>query len=541
MKTHTNNYKTNIAMFGRQLDSIITYTIDNEIIELGAEELNSITPHYKGDILKSVMKQLDIDSNVEIPVGTEINYKFGVKVGDSYEYLDFGNYIVYSVQKLEDYRSWQIICYDKMLYSMVNYESMGITYPITIRNYINAICTHLGLQFKNINDTFANYDKEIANELYLDENGGSLGYTFRDVLDELAQVTASTICINEANDKLEIRYITNTNDTIDEEYLKDVNVKFGEIYGPINTITFKRSADSDIISLSNPVDLADDEKVEIAIKDNQILNGNDRSDYLQDILDTLYGLQYSINDFSSPGITYYDLCDRYSITIDNKTYSCIMLNNEVLVTQGLQENVYTDMPEISKTDYTKTDKTDRRINQTYIIVDKVNGRIDSVADRTTVLESDNVDIKTKFGNYTLKSEYATLKTSVEQIQTDTYTRTDIKSILKGTFYDENNNQIVSEIVRTTSGTFDENGMTYEKSNAQTKTTINEVGVNTRRTSNNETILFAGYVDDDNTQFPDFKGQTIVATENIQVKNYFVMPDAHSRIEKYEDGGGMFYV
>ena len=52
-------------------------------------------------------------------------------------------------------------------------------------------------------------------------------YTYRDILDELAQVTASTICLDE-NDKLELRYISNNAvDTIDEEYLKDINVNFG--------------------------------------------------------------------------------------------------------------------------------------------------------------------------------------------------------------------------------------------------------------------------------------------------------------------------
>lgn len=226
MKTHTNTFKTNIARFGRDLDSKITYTDNGSTIELGAEDLNSITPHYQGDILKSVMKQLDIDSNVEIPVGTVVNYQFGVKVGNNYEYLDFGNYIVYKVEKQEDYRSYKITCYDNMLLSMVDYVDLSINYPITIRDYISAICTHLGLTFKNSSDTFVNYDKEIPSELFLDENGNSLGYKFRDVLDQLAQVTASTICINEEDDELEIRYITDTNDIIDEDYFKDVKVNF---------------------------------------------------------------------------------------------------------------------------------------------------------------------------------------------------------------------------------------------------------------------------------------------------------------------------
>ena len=202
MKVHTSEFKEEIKKLGRQLGSKITYGET----ELGNEELNSVTPHYESTILKSVMKQLDVDSNVEIPLETIINYQFGVKVGNGYEYLDYGNYVVYKVEKQEDTRSWKITCYDKMLYAMKPYESLGVSFPISIKDYLQAICTKLGLTLASGN--FANEDKMIMNELYLDASGNGLDYTFRDVLDEIAQATGSTICINE-NDELEVRYPQN--------------------------------------------------------------------------------------------------------------------------------------------------------------------------------------------------------------------------------------------------------------------------------------------------------------------------------------------
>ena len=381
MKAHTNNYKNCISSNGRELDSIISYELNGDTIELGAEDLNSITPHYKGDILKSVMKQLDIDTNVDIPLGTEINYQFGVKVNGQYEYLDFGNYIVYSSEKQEDLYSYKIVAYDKMLNSMKDYESLGITYPISIRNYINALCTKIGLTFANISDTFANYNRMIQSELYLDSQGNSMDYKYRDVLDELAQVTGSTICINN-NDELEIRYITNTNDTIDEEFFKNINVNFGEKYGPINSIVLSRSGGADNVYLKDDQSIEQNGLCEIKINDNQILNGNDRADYLPDLFSKLGGLEYYLNDYESIGITYYDLCDRYNVQIGENVYSCVMFNNEINVTQGLEENVYTEKPIPSETDYSKADKTDRKINQTYFIVDKQNQTIQSVITNT---------------------------------------------------------------------------------------------------------------------------------------------------------------
>lgn len=525
MKLHTSAFKENVKKFGRELDSIISYTLNGETIELGGESLNSVTPHYQGAILKSVMKQLDIDSNVDIPVGTQLNYQFGIKIENDYEYLDFGNYIVYSSEKQEDTNSYKIICYDKMLYSMKDYENIGVTYPITIRNYINAICNYLGITFANSNDTFANYDKEIPSELYLSNNGTSLGYTFRDTLDQLAEVTASTICINE-NDELEIRYINETNDTIDEEYLKDINVNFGEKFGSINTIVLSRSGGSD--NVYYPSNLPE-VPCEIKIIDNLIMNDNNRSNYLPDIYDKLNGLEYYINDFTSTGICYYNLCDKYNVIIGENNYSCIMFNDEINITQGLEEKVYTDMPDDTNTDYKKADKIDRKINQAYIIVDKQNQQIEAVTSTVSTIdvrENNNYqELLSKFGDYMPTSDFVDLENSVRQLQTDTYTKTEVDTKLTDGSV---------TMVSTTSGTFDEDGLTIEKTNAKSKGRFNETGVTVfdATGSIDEELLFAGYDESLN--------ESIVRTKNINVTKYLSI-GTKSRIEDYENGTGIFYV
>ena len=413
MKAHTNNFKENLQLLGRELDVIITYTNNNETITLDNETLNSINLHYQGNILKSVMKQLDIDSNNDIPLNSIINCQIGIKVNNSYEYLNYGNYIVYSSEKQEDFKSYKITCYDKMLYSMVDYEDLEITYPITIRNYINAICTKLGLTFANSSDTFANYNRQIASELYLDSGGNALGYTYRDVLDELAQVTASTICINN-NDELEIRYITSTNDTIDEEFLKDTNVNFGEKYGPINSIVLSRSAETDNVYIQDSQSIEQNGLCELKIVDNQIMNGNDRSDYLPDLLSILDGLEYFINDYSSIGILYYELCDRYTVQVGENSYSCVMFNDSINITSGIEEDVYTEMPQQTETDYKKADKTDQKINQTYLIVDKQNQAIEGVVSRVDGQDEQIATIRLQYNELLSRiSDIADITTSGE--------------------------------------------------------------------------------------------------------------------------------
>ena len=144
---------------------------------------------------------------------------------------------------------------------------------------------------------------------------------------------------------------------------------------------------------------------ELMISENQFMNFNDRADYLQELSDKLFGVEYYLNDFVSTGIMYYDLLDMYNVRIYGKTYNCLMLNDEQDITQGLEENIHTDRPEKSETDYKKADTTDRRINQTYLIVDKQNQKIEGVinqigdrSEKTTTITADIDGLNSKVSN-----------------------------------------------------------------------------------------------------------------------------------------------
>ena len=144
MKQHSQQLKQELLKLGRQIDNVVTY--GNTTLR---EELYKVTPLFEGSILKSVMKQLDIETSQDIPEGTILNYQLGIKVGEEYEYLDYGNYIVFKNEVLEDKRRYKLTCYDKMLYSMKQNEDLSVTYPITIKNYLAALATKIGLTVKN--------------------------------------------------------------------------------------------------------------------------------------------------------------------------------------------------------------------------------------------------------------------------------------------------------------------------------------------------------------------------------------------------------
>ena len=209
MKSHTSEFKEEIKTLGKQQSVKITYKENNVTKTLTDEDINSATPNYEASLLKSVMKVLELDSNVSIPKGTEIKFEYGLLVNGAYEYLNYGNYIVAKEpEKQEDTLSYKITCYDKMLYSMKDYEHVEIPYPCTIKQYLVALCNKIGLQFKD--SDFANANRQITSELFMtiNEDGtySSMGYTYRDVLDQIAETTGGCICIT-LDDKVEVRYI----------------------------------------------------------------------------------------------------------------------------------------------------------------------------------------------------------------------------------------------------------------------------------------------------------------------------------------------
>lgn len=485
MKTHTLDFKEEIKLLGRQQSVKISYTLNGEQIILTSEDINSVTPNYNANILKSVMKVLDIDSNIAIPKNTEIKFEYGILIGNEYEYLNYGNYIVAEEpQKQEDTLSYKIKCYDKMLFSMKDYEKLQVEYPCTIKEYLTALCTKIGLTLKNAD--FANQNREITSDLFAD-----LGYKYRDVLDQIAETTGGIICLN-LNDEIEVRYANNTNDLIDEEYINDTNVEFGEKYGPINSIVLSRAEESDNVYKKDEESIALNGLCEIKIKENQFMNFDNRSDYLNELAEKLFGLEYYLNDFSSTGIMYYDLFDKYNILIRGNTYSCIMLNDEQLITQGLEENIYTEKLEQSETDYSKADKTDQKINRTTLIVDKQNQKIIQViaesaenTERVNEMQS-TVDgsvqriteTETRLNNDYLtadqvEAENQTLKDDIDILKQQQLTITTNAQGLQVQI-DQINNEGVKTVKNTTVD-INEAGVTVGKSDSEFSTTMNNTG------------------------------------------------------------------
>ena len=409
MRAHTNAFKQEIASFGKQISGrlyrylnydLITEDGDTLItedsIKLLSEQINpsdkelideeliySISLVKNGQLLQSLMKELDFEAQYDLKIGETVNAQFGVLVGNDFEYLDYGNYIVYSKEYIAENQTWQYVCYDKMLYSMVQYKPLNITYPCTIRQYLIALANRIGLTFANANDTFTNYNEQVLEELFEGQNT-----TYRDILDKLSEITASNILIND-NDQLQLGYPSETNDTIDEENLKDVNVNFGEIFGPINKVAITETDGGYEYPAENSQSIETNGLWQVNINDNLFAFNGNSEQIAQNILNKLNGLYYSINDFSTTGVCYYDYLDLFNVSIGEDAYKCLLLNNEINITQGLEENIFTEKRENIKTEQNNYETSIINNKQVQFQINKQKGEISSRVEKNGVISAIN--------------------------------------------------------------------------------------------------------------------------------------------------------
>lgn len=391
MKVVSNDYKNRIKEMGREIDSVITYynhykmiTEDNkyiltedgvkinteqinanDVIEITAEDIYGVKLITHGSLLKTMMKELDFEIKQDMNIGSIVNYKFGLKVNGDYEYVDYGNFIVNEKEFNEDTQTYSYKAYDMMLKSMIPYKDTS-EYPTTLYGLLNSVLEHCGISL-GITE-FPNSERDIYDNPF---NG--MDITCRDVLDFITEVTGCSSYID--NDEFIIMWPSETNEILYEDSFKDTNVKFNKVYGPINSILFSRSEDTDIVEIKDDTSIEENGVTQIKIKDNPLLEGNDRSDYFEEMFDVLNGLTYSINELSSIGITYLDYLDKFKIVIGENEYNCLLLNDEINVEQGLEENIFTDEIEETEQEYRTSRLSDKDQKWANIQVKKDLGEI----------------------------------------------------------------------------------------------------------------------------------------------------------------------
>ena len=160
---------------------------------------------------------------------------------------------------------------------------------------------------------------------------------------------------------------------IDDELLKDVNVDFKEKYGPVNSLTIS-SNNTVINSLEDKKSIEKNGKITFNINDNYLLNYNSDA-FINQLFNKIYNLEYYTYDFDSTGILVLEALDRFIVNHNNNNYNCLMLNDDIKLTQGLIETTYAEKPEENEDNYYSVSPQEKKINNALISIDKANAEL----------------------------------------------------------------------------------------------------------------------------------------------------------------------
>lgn len=361
-----NNFFKNISKYGRQFD--IQVELNNE--KMNGNDINVFKHRFNSTLFCTIMRVIELDTNTKIEKGTTLSGKIGIKFDEmgQYDYLNYKNYKTLADSEYnEDTKAYITKAYDKMHESMIEFDATGLSFPTTVRKLLIHICDKLKWSIDNIPASFINSNSIITNDVF-----SNINYTYRNVLDEIAKVTCSFPCF--IDDKFTLKYITETGKSINNDYLDEDNLTFTKEYF-INSVVFARAEDSDTIYRKDDDSIKQNGLHEYKISDLQILSNDDRSNYIEEMYQYLKNLRFWIFDIQTIGVFMFDIADRFTVKTDNAEYSVVLLNAEGTVEQGLSEQMYTDEPAETETDYKYSTDDDIADRKTKFLIDKNNQKM----------------------------------------------------------------------------------------------------------------------------------------------------------------------
>ena len=516
------------------------------------------------DAIDDTVENREFDASVGVTY-TETEEVEGEEVEtETTEYMDLGTFVVEKPTDEQLVNLSSFVAYDTLTKHIDDTYATNLDYEndtITIGDIYEELCA--SMELTPTNTTFTNSTIEVASNPFTNNEKN------RDVLTSIAKVSCSFVDIDYDSGEIDLKWLNNDLDYTFQ--LSDYStIEGGKIvYGPINSLIIRSSFSED-----ENVSYQDSESIQtngehqlVIIEDYFLYNSDKRQEALSSIWSKVNGLTYTdctivsntgkpflkignkiriytgeneyidtyvlehefkydgtfYSTIKSPALTGQEIKTKQNVSLKEK-----LRNTEIIVNK--QEGVINELVR-------QTGENTENISNILIDVNGINSSVSSFEQTTNEqlsTISDNLEnyrdatneeinaINNRFTNLATDEDIAGVIRSVEQIQTDTYSKTEVNTMMiDGTV----------KKLSTTSMTVDENGMTFEKTNAKAKTNLNQDGL-TILDNNDNIILKASYDND--------IGNTVVDTYRHQVHEYFIMGQ-HSRFEDFENGTGCFYI
>lgn len=143
----SNDFKSAMKQPVKELQAYVTgdTSIKSE------DDLISFKISCDSGLCKTAMRKLEAKYIGEHNLlGQWVHVGYGVKLSDgTFEYLDYGSFLVTEITTTKDTGVTNIVGYDKMINSMKNYIKLEAEYPINLLDYSKLLCEACGLKLGN--------------------------------------------------------------------------------------------------------------------------------------------------------------------------------------------------------------------------------------------------------------------------------------------------------------------------------------------------------------------------------------------------------
>ena len=309
---------------------------------------------------------------------TQVGIKYD---NDSTEYINLGKYTIEKPKDelIDNFTSFT--AYDDLANNIDKVYICNISYtiPKTLSDLYQDVCINLGLTPKTT--TFLNSSIPINNNPFRNKE------TNRFVLETICKIAASFVDIDLDTNEIDLKWLSNN---LDYTFQKnDYSTLNGGkvIYGPVNSLTIRStSVESENVTINDSESIEEYGEHSIIIADDYILNTPQlRQQALTGIWNRLHNLQYVDCELTTyTGKPFLPIGSKIRIYTDEEEYFDTYVLQHQFTFDGTFRSVIKSPAMTEQQVAIKQDiSLGERLRQTYILVDKQNGVIQSVVRDTT--------------------------------------------------------------------------------------------------------------------------------------------------------------
>jgi hypothetical protein len=357
MITVTSAYKTAVKGNAKEVYAYLKY---GSTYIRQSDDLIGLKIISEGDLGKTVLRQASVSYfGTHSLLGEVVNLGIGVKLAnDSIEYIDYGSFLVKEIEEEAEGKYTKAKMYDLMYYSLQDYSLAGITYPLTLKAYLEAICTKLDYTLGT--SSFYNDDLSVTADYFAFQ-----GFTFRDVLEQIAEATGTIIRFDTSDELVLTNVSASVNETLTTSEQR--KLKLENKWGGLNSLilretpsddvedgnyTYKPLQTEDLVDIlleDNLTTLDTQERImsyglfSIVFQDNQFLS-DDREGLIADLFSEIEGIEYYPSQVKTIGFGYLEVGDRIQVQdLSSNNYETLVLSVEIEVGTGYREIIKSEV------------------------------------------------------------------------------------------------------------------------------------------------------------------------------------------------------